>query len=238
MGWQPIVATWLVRRWIDPPDRLDLGLRRSTSSFSVVAVAGAVGAVAVAAAAASALEQLGFGAVSGSLHGDAEPELAATSLEGGSGVGLAVAFVGAVLLVWVQAFAEEIGWRGYFMARVMETFGAWRGLLLQALVWGLWYAPVLFFTTFERLAVLGVVGRCVAFVATCFLLGLLFGWLRLASKSLMPVVLANTVLTLAAGLPYVLYASMPASVRPSCSRWGGSCSCRSSPACSARDGAR
>src|SRR5690606_34523057 len=27
MGWQPIVATWFVRQWVEPPDGLDLGLR-------------------------------------------------------------------------------------------------------------------------------------------------------------------------------------------------------------------
>jgi membrane protease YdiL (CAAX protease family) len=205
MGWQPIVATWIVRRWIDPPDRLDLGLRPSTSGFGVVAVVGSLLAVVAAAALAGLLEHVGLGPVSTSLHGTAERELASSSLEGARGLGLAGAFVATVLLVWLQAFGEEVGWRGYFMFRVMVTFGPWRGLLLQALVWGLWYAPVLFFTMYGQLEVLGVVGRCLASVVTCVLWGLLFGWLRLASRSLMPVVLANTVLTLATGLPYVLY---------------------------------
>jgi hypothetical protein len=37
------------------------------------------------------------------------------------------------------------------------------------------------------------------------LLGALLAWLRLAARSLVPVVVANATLTLAAGLPYVLH---------------------------------
>ena len=36
-------------------------------------------------------------------------------------------------------------------------------------------------------------------------LGTLFGWLRLASRSVVPVVMANATLTLAAGLPYLVH---------------------------------
>jgi len=36
MGWQPIVATWFVRRWVDPPDGLDLGLRSAGRGFGIV----------------------------------------------------------------------------------------------------------------------------------------------------------------------------------------------------------
>lgn len=104
-----------------------------------------------------------------------------------------------------QALAEEIGWRGYFLPGAMERFGRWRGLILHGAVWGLWYAPVLFFASYGRLDPFGSVGRSLGFIVTCALLGTLFGWLRLASRSVVPVVLANTTLTLAAGLPYVVH---------------------------------
>jgi membrane protease YdiL (CAAX protease family) len=191
MGWQPIVATWVVRRWIDPPDRLDLGLRPGRPVFSLVGGLGAIALAASAMVVASMLVTLGL------LSAEAQ-------VEEPSSLSALGAFVLAVPLIWVQAFAEEVGWRGYFLPRAMERFGRWEGLVLHGAVWGLWYAPVLFFTSYGRLDSLGAVEKSLGFIVTCVLLGTLFGWLRLVSKSLVPVVLANTTLTLAAGLPYVM----------------------------------
>jgi hypothetical protein len=106
------------------------------------------------------------------------------------------------VLVWLQAAAEEIGWRGYVLPAAMQRFGRWRGLVLQAVMWGTWYAPVVFFATLGRS---GSFARCASFVLTCTLLGVLLGWLRLAAKSVGPAVTANVTLTLVGGMPYVLY---------------------------------
>lgn len=195
MGWQPIVATWVVRRWVDPPGHLDLGLRPSRPVFSLV---GGLGAIAFAGAATLVAWLLGLG---GLVQGAAEAELSTAPATASALLAICAAFIATLVLIWVQAFAEEIGWRGYFLPRAMERFGRWKGLVLHGAVWGLWYAPVLFFTTYGQL---GALSRSLGFIVTCMLLGTLFGWLRLVAKSLVPVVLANTTLTLAAGLPYVM----------------------------------
>lgn len=195
MGWQPLVATWLVRRWIDPPDELDLGLRPAPGIFSVVGGVGALVLAIVATLVAMALDLFDV-----PLTASAEPAVG----RAGSPLIVVAAFVATIALIWVQAVAEEVGWRGYFLPRAMERLGHWQGLLLHGAVWGLWYAPVLFFASYGQLALSGSVERSAGFVLTCLLLGTLLGWLRLASGSLAPVVLANTTLTLAAGLPYVV----------------------------------
>lgn len=205
MGWQPIVATWFVRRWVDPPDGLDLGLRSAGRGFGIVGGAGAIALAVAATGVAALLTRWGVAGVSTSMNGTAEFELSSSTPSWSGALALFAAFGATILLVWLQCFAEEVGWRGYFLPRVMERFGPWRGLLLHGAVWGLWYAPLLFLAGYEQLAPLGAVGQSAAFVVTCVLLGMLFGWLRLDSKSLVPVVLANTTLTLAAGLPYVLH---------------------------------
>jgi membrane protease YdiL (CAAX protease family) len=203
MGWQPVVATWIVRRWIDPPDRLDLGLRPARRGFNVV---GGVGAVVFALAAALVAVLLAtLGVVRSAPAGVAEADLLGTTPSILGSAVLFAALLATVALVVVQSFAEEIGWRGYFLPRAMERFGAWRGLVLHGVVWGLWYAPVLFFATYGELDPSGSIGRSLAFVLTCMLLGVLFGWLRLASRSIAPVMVANTTLTLIAGLPYVVH---------------------------------
>src|SRR6185295_16226007 len=106
---------------------------------------------------------------------------------------VSAALVCSLLLVWGQALAEEVGWRGYFLVRLMERIGPWRGLLLHGLVWGLWYAPPLVFAT-QGLTRAPL--RSATFVLTCALLGALLGWLRLASRSVVPATVANAVLTL------------------------------------------
>jgi membrane protease YdiL (CAAX protease family) len=204
MGWQPVVATWIVRRWIDPPDRLDLGLRPARRGFNVVGGLGAVVFAVSAALVAVLLATLGL-VGSAPVAGLAEADLAGSTPSIAGSALLFAALLATIALVFVQAFAEEIGWRGYFLPRAMERFGAWRGLVLHGVVWGLWYAPVLFFATYGELDPFGSIGRSLGFVLTCMLLGVLFGWLRLASRSIAPVMVANTTLTLLAGLPYVVH---------------------------------
>jgi membrane protease YdiL (CAAX protease family) len=110
-------------------------------------------------------------------------------------------FMVAGSLIYGQCLVEEVSWRGYFLVRAMGCCGPWRGLLLHGLVWGFWYAPVLL------LAGGGLQGswkRAAEFAVTCVLLGILLGWLRLASRSVVPAVVANAVFTLGAGLPILL----------------------------------
>ncbi len=63
---------------------------------------------------------------------------------------LACALLAAWLLLWVQAFAGEIGWRGYMLPRLMARYGPVRGLLLHGVAWGLTYGPTLFFAIVQR----------------------------------------------------------------------------------------
>lgn len=204
MGWQPLMATWVVRRWVEAPQGVDLGLRPSTRQFMTAGWLGALLFAAAATLVAWCVEGMAApAALDAAGVVDLEPPMGVPS--GAQAAGVFLAFVGTLVLICLQAFTEEVGWRGYFLARAMDCFGATRGLLLQGLVWGVWYAPVLFFASFARQAPLASLGRSVVCVVTCVLLGTLLGWLRLASKSVAPVVVANTTLTLAAGLPYVLH---------------------------------
>lgn len=201
MGWQPIVATWVVRRWVDPPDALDLGLRPGARVYSLVGGVGAI-ALALGATLLATLAAL-WGGPSASATG---AELVMGPSRPPFGIlSLSAAFIASLVLVWLQAVAEEIGWRGYLLPRAMERLGRWRGLVLHGAVWGLWYAPVLFFARYGQQAPLTAFSQSLGFVLTCVLLGTLFGWLRLAAKSIVPVVIANATLTLAAGLPYVVH---------------------------------
>ncbi len=200
MGWQPLVAMWIVRTWFDPDERLDAGLRRSRARFILLAGAGAAALLVLAAVVAGVAGLLGA-AVPQALYGNSEPELVARPPSAGLLIAFVAAFATALVLIWGQCISEEIGWRGYFLARLVEGIGTTRALVIHGMVWGLWYAPVLL------LASGGTAGPVPpgALVVTCTLLGILLGWLRLRSRSVVPPAVANAVLTIGAGFPLLLH---------------------------------
>lgn len=197
MGWQPLVATWIVRRWIDPIDVVDLGFRPAKSRDSVLAGVAAMLVVGVASLVALGFVALGWTGAT-SAH---SPERGVVIDDN---VVLFIASTGTVLIGVFQAMTEEVGWRGYFLHRATQRFGRFRGLVLQSVLWGVWYAPVIFFASYRHGGVRGAVVRGAVCVLTSALLGVLLGVLTLASRSLTPAVIANTTVTFAAGLPYVL----------------------------------
>lgn len=198
MGWQPLVAAWLVHaaRGGDT----DTGVRGAPLTELVMAVGLALGC-AVAAAGLALLAGESSGPGSGAPPGRA----------------MAGAVAGALVVLWLQAATEEYGWRGAPLAWATRAFGPRRGLVVHGAVWGLWYAPLFLRPGgLDREAAAAAAG----FVATCAALGVVLGWLRLRSRSLAPPVVANLVLTLAAGVPLVVDGDA-AGVRDAVLRWPG-----------------
>ncbi len=108
----------------------------------------------------------------------------------------------AVLINSVFAFGEEFGWRGYLLPRLMQLLGPWPGLLAHGAIWGFWHAPLIFLIGYNYPGhnLLGVPW----FVIAAMLLGVLFGWLRLASRSIVPPTIAHASFNAIAGLPLIL----------------------------------
>jgi membrane protease YdiL (CAAX protease family) len=186
LGWQPLVAMVVVRRWIDAGG--DVGVRVASTRFAVLSV---VVPLILLAAAAGLDALLGSPARSPAVRVDGGFDVAAVA-------SMAVGLVGTVAVLWLQAASEELGWRGYLLGRLMAAWGPWPGLLLHGALWGIWYAPVFV------IGGGGGVARAASFVVTCALLGTLLGWLRLASGSILASAASNATLTLAAGLPVML----------------------------------
>lgn len=193
MGWQPVAAVLLVRRYLEPSRPLDAGLRSSRARFVFLAVL--LPCVAMLAASFVELALAPSGEVL------AASLLPATFWPGAMAAALVLT---ASALLYGQCLIEEVAWRGYFLVRAMEISGPRRGLVIHGLVWGVWYAPIV------MLAAGGASGsfkKAAEFIVTCVLLGVLLGWLRLASRSIVPAVTANVTLSLGAGLPIVLSGS-------------------------------
>lgn len=197
MGWPPVIAALIVRRWIDPDGFVDHGLRPGKPRHLAFTGVG-TGLVVLAAA----LISLTLWA------GDARLARAAPLARDLPHAPLRSALLASLsvlvtaVLTWLQSLAEEIGWRGYFLARLRERIGPVWALALHGLAWGCWYAPFLAAANQFALAP-GVLGL-LQFLVTATLLGALLGVIRLATGSIVPATLANACVTLLAGLPLIL----------------------------------
>ncbi len=95
-----------------------------------------------------------------------------------------------VLLGMILAFGEEVGWRGYLVPRLVagRVPGA---LALSGAVWGLYHLPLIVRGAYASSDLPWI--SAALFMATIVPAGVFFGWLRLASGSVWPAVLAHSV---------------------------------------------
>jgi uncharacterized protein len=108
----------------------------------------------------------------------------------------------APLINCLFALGEELGWRGFLLPRLIEAgWGQWRALVLTGAIWGLWHAPVILlghnYPDHPKLGVL-------LMTVFCILLGIIFGWLQLASRSVWTPTLAHATLNAVAGFPLIV----------------------------------
>lgn len=109
----------------------------------------------------------------------------------------------AAVINGVFAFGEEAGWRGFLLPMLLPL-GTCRAIIVSGVVWGVWHAPiVLLGYNFDEPNVLGLILMIVA----TLLIGTLFSWLRLWSRSLWPVVFAHGALNATGGLVGLLGAA-------------------------------
>lgn len=105
-------------------------------------------------------------------------------------------FTLAPLFNCVFALGEELGWRGFLLPRLLPL-GQWRAILLSSTVWGVWHAPaILQGHNYPGRPVLGVF----MMIVFCLLLGTIFSWLYLQTRSPWTPTLAHGSLNATAGL--------------------------------------
>ncbi|QVQ50209.1 CPBP family intramembrane metalloprotease [Spiractinospora alimapuensis] len=105
------------------------------------------------------------------------------------GLLVAVGFVAATILpmVLLTCLGEEIGWRGYLLPRLLPL-GVWPALVVSGVVHAFWHSPQLFLQIRSGSMDAGVI---VVYVLGVTVLGLVIGWLRLASGSVWPATIAH-----------------------------------------------
>lgn len=96
----------------------------------------------------------------------------------------------AVIVNSIYAFGEELGWRGFLLPSLLHL-GKLKALVISGAIWGVWHTPfILMGHLYPGSPYLGVL----MITVMCVLLGIIFGWLRLASNSLAPPVIAHAAL--------------------------------------------
>jgi membrane protease YdiL (CAAX protease family) len=79
----------------------------------------------------------------------------------------------------LTTIGEEVGWRDFLLRRlIVAGFSQWAALLMSGAVWGLWHIPlILLGLEYTNSPFLGIP----AFVVYAALVGIILGWLQLAS---------------------------------------------------------
>jgi membrane protease YdiL (CAAX protease family) len=187
VGWQPLVAFAVARRWFGDERPFDEGIRPVALRDSLFSVVIALFVLAVAVV---------FETFAHHANASGPPQIQLV-FSWPTVVRLVIAVITIVAILWLQAIIEEVAWRGFVLPRLMRALGPWPGLLAHGLVWGLCYSPLFAVTGASMLRSLG-------YVVTCALLGVVLGWLRLSTRSIYASAASNATLTICAGLPLLL----------------------------------
>ena len=134
---------------------------------------------------------------------------AMASAPGGGGVpaGLIVliqilfAIVLAPFINVLFALGEELGWRGFLLPNLMPL-GQWKAILISGAIWGIWHAPAIMQGhNYPGYPVLGGF----MMIIFCILLGTIFSWMYLNTKSPWVAALAHGSVNAVAGLPILFF---------------------------------
>lgn len=198
-GIAALVVAFLVWRPRSVPRALGLTpLRpvRRVGGYSLAAllILPVIGAVAPLLAGALGIIRLDLTEFSGFREALAERAPSAVEYLPDSGFPLVALLLGIGLLAvavfpftLLNCFGEELGWRGYLLPRLLPL-GVWPALLVSGLIHGLWHSPQLLiqFTSGSF-----SLAQVLSFLVFCLVIGVLLGWLRLASGSVWPAVIAH-----------------------------------------------
>ena len=98
----------------------------------------------------------------------------------------------APLLNIITTSGEEIGWRGYLLPKLMESYSPRVSIIISGVIWGLWHAPIIamghnYGTGYST----APWGGILAMVVFCLFIGSFFSFLAIRTKSFLPASIAH-----------------------------------------------
>jgi membrane protease YdiL (CAAX protease family) len=108
-------------------------------------------------------------------------------------------------------FGEEFGWRGFLLVQLAPR-GRVRAAVLVGVLWGLWHAPVIVLDNYvyPGQPLIGIL-LMVVFTTS---MSIVFAWLRFASGSIWPAVLAHAAFNTQSTLAYLVLSPANSLLRP------------------------
>lgn len=99
-----------------------------------------------------------------------------------------------ILIIFLPAFGEEWGWRGYMMPKLMKLMPKSLAIIVGGIIWGLWHAPLTisghnFGTDYKFYPWLGILFMC----TFCILLNAFLTFLTERTKSVYPAAFCHAV---------------------------------------------
>lgn len=88
---------------------------------------------------------------------------------------------------------EEAAWRGYFLNMLCEKHPIWRAILINGVVWGIWYMPLViagqafYGIGYPGYPITGILGM----IIYCIAQGILYSYLTIKTFSCIPAMFAN-----------------------------------------------
>jgi uncharacterized protein len=203
----PSIAAFIVLRWVSPEadiktaTGLRLGDKNTWPRYWLLCWLG-MPLLVLAALALSALfgvYKIDMENFSGLQQMLAQKEAGATLMESVSVKWLVAIQLGSILVApifnLIFSLGEEWGWRGYLLPKLLPL-GQWPALIISGGIWGMWHLPVILLG--YNYPLYPTIGWLLMLIF-CILLGILFGWTRLATGSIWPAVIAHGALNGAAG---------------------------------------
>ncbi|MGF7145806.1 membrane protease YdiL (CAAX protease family) [Anaerotaenia torta] len=92
----------------------------------------------------------------------------------------------------INCFGEEWGWRGYLLPKMKEKFKIIPMLLINGVIWGLWHAPLTalghnYGLNYKGFPFTGIL----AMIIFCIVMGTIFSFLTIRTKSCIPAAFAH-----------------------------------------------
>lgn len=97
---------------------------------------------------------------------------------------------------------EEFAWRGYFLQMLCEKYSKWRAVIINGIVWGIWYLPLvvgmglLYGKNYTGYPVVGCVNALLYFLV----LGIIYSFLTIKTHTCLPAILANACVSSMSGV--------------------------------------
>ncbi len=109
---------------------------------------------------------------------------------------------------FILVFLEELGFRGYFLPKLVTEFGVRKAILINGVVWGIWYIPLVILghnygTSYGFYPYIGILLT----IISCISIGSLTGYLTLKSGSIIPACFVRSTIAATSGVGIFFSAS-------------------------------